>query len=44
MISYNKIDNSIQAYFGRWADNDDVFYYWYKVITQLQNYQKNYMV
>lgn len=32
MISYIKVDNSIQAYFGRWADNDDSFYCWYREI------------
>lgn len=34
MITYIQKDNSIQAYFGRWADNDDAFYYWYHELSK----------
>ena len=37
MISYNKIDNSIQAYFGNFTDNDDAFFYWYHELSKYFN-------
>lgn len=37
MISYIKVDNSIQAYFGQLADNDDTFLYWYRELIEYFN-------
>lgn len=37
MITYIKEDNSIQAYFGQLADNDDTFLYWYHELIEYFN-------
>ena len=37
MISYVKVDNSIQAYFGYLTDNDNAFYNWYHELSKYFN-------
>lgn len=34
MITYIKKDNSVQAYFGNFTDNDDTFFHWYYELSK----------
>lgn len=37
MVTYIQKDNSTQAYFGRFTDSDDAFYYWYHMLSKYFN-------